>query len=86
MAFAEISIGSPSEFADSKAHATKLADTKYKINFWYVIAAMALLLLFESWWLQQQQVETIPFSHSKLSWMARRSKTCSWRPITSRAR
>jgi cell division protease FtsH len=37
-------------------------DTKFKINFWYVIAAMALLLLFQSWWVQSQQVETIPFS------------------------
>src|SRR5918996_3915433 len=37
-------------------------DTKHKINFWYVIAAMALLLLFQSWWVQSQQVETIPFS------------------------
>jgi cell division protease FtsH len=37
-------------------------DAKYKINFWYVIAAMALLLLFQGWWAQRQQVETIPFS------------------------
>jgi cell division protease FtsH len=37
-------------------------DTKFKINFWYIIAAMTLLLLFQSWWVQSQQVETIPFS------------------------
>jgi len=37
-------------------------DTRHKINFWYVIAAMALLLLFQSWWVQSEQVETIPFS------------------------
>jgi cell division protease FtsH len=37
-------------------------DTKFKINFWYVIAAMVLLFMFQSWWVQSQQVETIPFS------------------------
>jgi cell division protease FtsH len=37
-------------------------ETKYKINFWYIIAAMMLMLLFQSWWVQKHQVETIPFS------------------------
>ena len=37
-------------------------DTKQHINFWYVIAAMMLVLSIQSKWQQSNQVETIPYS------------------------
>ncbi|MGA8261427.1 MAG: ATP-dependent zinc metalloprotease FtsH [Arenicellales bacterium] len=37
-------------------------EKKTQLNIWYFIAAFVLLLLFQSWWAQHQQVETIPYS------------------------
>ncbi len=37
-------------------------DKKTQINLWYAIAAVLALFLIQSWWIEQQQVETIPYS------------------------
>jgi cell division protease FtsH len=37
-------------------------DRKTHINFWYVVVAMALILLARDWWEQSRRVETIPYS------------------------
>ncbi len=37
-------------------------EKKTQFNVWYFIAAFLLLLIFQSWWSQHQQVETIPYS------------------------
>ena len=35
---------------------------KTKINIWYVVVAVFLISLFQSWWQQARQVEVIPYS------------------------
>ena len=37
-------------------------DPKAKFNFWYVIAAIAGVILLQSLFAQTQEVETIPYS------------------------
>jgi cell division protease FtsH len=37
-------------------------DRKTHINFWYIVFAILLLLLLQSWWTQSHQVETIAYS------------------------
>lgn len=37
-------------------------EQKTQFNIWYFIAAFFLLLLFQSWWAEYRQVETIAFS------------------------
>jgi cell division protease FtsH len=37
-------------------------DRKMQINLWYAIAALVALFLFQSWWIERQQIETIPYS------------------------
>jgi cell division protease FtsH len=37
-------------------------DKKTQLNAWYAIAAVFAILLIQQWWIQSQQVETIPYS------------------------
>ena len=37
-------------------------DKKQQVNVWYVLLAMLALLFFQSWWIEQTQVETLPYS------------------------
>jgi cell division protease FtsH len=37
-------------------------DRKTQINLWYAIAAVFALFLFQNWWIDRQQAETIPYS------------------------
>jgi cell division protease FtsH len=37
-------------------------DRKTKINLWYIAAALFALALIQNWWIERQQVETIPYS------------------------
>ena len=37
-------------------------DKKQQVNVWYVFLAMLALLFFQSWWIEQTQVETLPYS------------------------
>lgn len=37
-------------------------DKKQQVNVWYVLLAMLALLLFQSWWIEQRQIETLPYS------------------------
>jgi cell division protease FtsH len=37
-------------------------DKKTQINTWYTVAAVLGILLIQQWWVQSQQVETIPYS------------------------
>jgi cell division protease FtsH len=37
-------------------------DKRTQLNTWYVIAAVFAILLIQQWWIQSQQVETIPYS------------------------
>jgi len=37
-------------------------DKKQQINFWYAIAALFVLLIFQSWWATYRNVEPIPYS------------------------
>ena len=37
-------------------------DKKQQVNVWYVLLAMLALLFFQSWWIGQTQVETLPYS------------------------
>ena len=40
----------------------KTLDTKTHINFWYVVAAILVVLMYQSWREQSQRIETIPYS------------------------
>lgn len=37
-------------------------DKKTQINFWYVVLAMSMVFLAQSWWEGQRQVKTVPYS------------------------
>src|SRR5512132_4569989 len=37
-------------------------DKKQQVNIWYVLLAILALLFFQSWWVEQRQVETLPYS------------------------
>ncbi|MCG8548479.1 MAG: ATP-dependent zinc metalloprotease FtsH [Alphaproteobacteria bacterium] len=37
-------------------------DKKQHINFWYFVAAFAVLMLIQQWWVGSRQVETVPYS------------------------
>jgi len=37
-------------------------DRESHINFWYFVAAVMAMLLFQQWWLETRRVETIPYS------------------------
>src|SRR5512144_3080726 len=37
-------------------------DKKQQVNVWYVLLAMLALLFFQSWWIEQSKVETLPYS------------------------
>src|SRR5512134_1927449 len=37
-------------------------DKKQQVNIWYVLLAMLALLFFQSWWIEQSQVQTLPYS------------------------
>jgi cell division protease FtsH len=39
-----------------------LMDKKQQVNVWYVLLAILALLFFQSWWIEQTQVETLPYS------------------------
>ena len=35
-------------------------DKRQQVNIWYVLLAMLALLFFQSWWIEQSQVQTLP--------------------------
>jgi len=37
-------------------------DKKTHINFWYIVFAVLLMVLLQSWWAESRRVETIPYS------------------------
>ena len=37
-------------------------DRKTQINIWYALIALLAVLLIQQWWIQRQQVQTIPYS------------------------
>ena len=37
-------------------------DKKMQINGWYVVAAIFAVLAIQQWWIESQQIETIPYS------------------------
>lgn len=37
-------------------------DKKQQVNIWYFVLAMLVLLVFQSWWIDHRQVETLPYS------------------------
>ena len=37
-------------------------DKKQQVNVWYVLLAMLALLFFQSWWIGQSKIETLPYS------------------------
>ena len=37
-------------------------DRKLQLNLWYALAAMIAVVLIQRWWIETQQVETIPYS------------------------
>ena len=37
-------------------------DKRQQVNIWYVLLAMLALLFFQSWWIEQSQVQTLPYS------------------------
>jgi len=37
-------------------------EKKTQLNLWYVLVAVGVILLFQGWWSQQQQVQPIPYS------------------------
>jgi len=37
-------------------------DKRIQLNFWYFLAALFLILVFQGWWVSQQEVETLPYS------------------------
>jgi cell division protease FtsH len=37
-------------------------DKKQQVNVWYVLLAMLALLFFQSWWIEQSKIETLPYS------------------------
>jgi cell division protease FtsH len=37
-------------------------DKKQQLNIWYILLAMLALLFFQSWWIEQSKVETLPYS------------------------
>ena len=37
-------------------------DKKTQINGWYLVAAVFAILAIQYWWIESQQVETIPYS------------------------
>jgi cell division protease FtsH len=41
---------------------TDLKDRKTHVNFWYVVFALLLFSTLQSWWIQQNQIETVPYS------------------------
>jgi cell division protease FtsH len=44
-------------------------DKKQQVNVWYVLLAMLALLFFQSWWIGQSKIETLPYSQfEKLLW------------------
>jgi len=43
-----------------------VVDRKTHINLWYVVFAMMLLMLGQSWWVASRSVETVPYSEFQL--------------------
>ena len=43
-------------------------DRNLQINLWYAVAAALALILIQNWWIERQQIETIPYSEFK-SWV-----------------
>src|SRR5512147_449872 len=52
----------PSDLHRQRTEGGPPMDKKQQVNVWYVLLAMLALLFFQSWWIEQSKVETLPYS------------------------
>lgn len=61
-------------------------DKKALISGWYVVAAILAIFASQSWWIESQQVETIPYSQFEQMMVAGKVKSVGERSCCLRGK